>query len=110
MLTMDYLVPLQTWDLLRIVFQGFIGLCRHFLSRYPGYFITPFRTNGSAIESYIRQLKYSARGQLSAINYETAQAAIETTKAASTKRPHEADYRDACLDIYPFQLIKKRKL
>jgi len=50
------------------------------------------------------------RGQLSAINYETAQAAIETTKAASTKRPHEADYRDACLDIYPFQLIKKRKL
>ena len=50
------------------------------------------------------------RGQLSAINYETAQAALETIKAASTKRPHEADHRDAGLDIYPVRLIKKRKV
>ena len=92
------------------MFQGFIGLCEHFLSRYPGYFITPVRLNGSAAESYFSQLKYAVRGQLSAINYETAQAALETTKAASTKRPHEADYRDAGLDMHPVQLIKKRKL
>jgi len=100
--TTNYLVPLQTWDLLRIMFQGFIGLCKHFLSRYPGYFITPVRTNGSAIESYFSQQKYAVRGQLSAINYETAQAALETTKGASTKRPHEADHRDAGLDICLF--------
>lgn len=55
--TTNYLVPLQTWDLLRIVFQGFIGLWEHFLSRYPGYLITPFCINGSAIESYFIQLK-----------------------------------------------------
>ena len=97
-------------DLLHIMFQGFLGLCEHFLRRYPGYFITPVRINGSAIESYFSQLKYAGRGQLSAINYETARAALETTKAASTKRLHEADYRDAGLDIYPVQLIKKRKV
>ena len=45
---------------------------------------------------------------MSAINYETAQAAIETSKAASTKRPHEADYRDAGLDIHPVQLKKHK--
>lgn len=53
---------------------------------------------------------YAPRGQLSAINYETAQATLETTKAASTKRTHEADYKDADLDVYPVQLIKKRKV
>ena len=84
-------IPLQTWDLLRLMFQGFIWLCEHFLSEHLGYFITPVWINGSAIESYFSQLKYAARGQLSAINYETAQAAVETSKAASTKRPHEAD-------------------
>lgn len=78
-------IPLQTWDLLHLMFQGFIGLCEHFLREHPGYFITPVRINGSAIESYFSQLKYAARGQLSAINYETAQAAVETSKAASTK-------------------------
>ena len=103
-------IPLQTWDLLRLMFQGFIGLCEHFLAEHPGYFITPVRINGSAIESYFSQLKYAARGQLSAINYETAQAAVETSKAASTKRPHEADYRDARVDIHPAQLTKKRKV
>jgi len=44
------------------------------------------------------------------MNYEIAQAALETTKATSTKRPHEADYRDAGLDIYPVPLIKKRNV
>ena len=100
-------IPLQTWDLLRLMFQGLIGLCEHFLTEHPGYFITPVRINGSAIESYFSQLKYAARGQLSAINYETAQAAVETSKAASTKRPQEADYRDAGLHIHPAQLTKK---
>ena len=98
-------IPLQTWDLLHLMFQGFIGLCEHFLAEHPGYFITPVRIN--AIESYFSQLKYAARGQLSAINYETAQAAVETSKAASTKQPHEADYRDAHVDIHPAQLTKK---
>ena len=88
--------------------DGFLGFCQEFLQNHPGYFITPVRINGSAVESYFSQLKYAARGQLSAVNYETAQAAIETSKAASTKRPSEADYRDAGLDIQPVQLKKHK--
>ena len=60
--------------------------------------------------SYFSQLKYAARGQLSAINFENAQAAVETTEAASTKRPREADYRDAGLDLHPGKQTKKRKV
>ena len=60
--------------------------------------------------SYFSQLKYAARGQISAINFETAQVAVETTKAASTKRPREADCRDAGLDLHPGKQTKKRKV
>lgn len=70
---------------------------RPFLEIHPDHFITPVQVNGSAIESYFSQMKYAARGQLSAANYQSAQAAIETSRAASTKRPREADYRDAGL-------------
>ena len=31
---------------------------------------------------------------MSAVNYSSAQAAVEMAKSVSTKRPHEADYRD----------------
>ena len=89
--------------------NGFEGMCQNFLATNPGYFITPVRVNGSAIESYFSQMKYAARGQLSAANYQSAQAAIETSRAVSTKRPREADYRDAGLNIYPVQLKKKIK-
>ncbi len=99
----------QTWDLLRVMKKGFVGLCESFLTSNPGYFITPVRVNGSAIESYFSQMKYAARGQLSAANYQSAQAAIETSRAVSTKRPREADYRDAGLNIHPVQLAKKAK-
>lgn len=88
--------------------NGFVEFCQEFLQSYPDYYIVPVRINGSAVESYFSQLKYAARGQLSAVNYETAQAAIETSKAASMKRPHEADYRDAGLDIHPVQLKKHK--
>jgi len=42
------------------------------------------------------------------MNYETAQAALETTKATSTKRPHEADCRDIITN--PVRLVKKRNV
>ena len=90
------------------MYNGFLGLCADFLAENPDYFIIPVRVNGSAVESYFSQLKLGSGGQLSASNYATAQASIETTKAASTKWPRESDYRDAGLDIHPVQL-KKRK-
>ena len=97
---------MQTWDLLRVMYNGFFGLCTTFLAENPNYFIVPVRVNGSAVESYFSQLKFSAGGQLSSVNYATAQASVETTKAVATKRPREADYRDAGLDIHPVQLKK----
>lgn len=90
-----------------MMYNGFLGLCKHFTSLHPRYYIIPVRVNGSAVESYFSQLKYSARGQLSAINYESSQASIETCKAVSRKRPSEIDYRDAQLDVHPVQLMTK---
>ena len=60
------------------------------------------------MESYFSQVKLNASGQLSSVNYATAQASVETTKAAGAKWLIEADYRDTGLDIHPVQL-KKRK-
>ena len=100
---------IQTWDLLRIMYQGFTGLCESFLSTHAprGYFISPIRINGSAVESYFSQLKYAARGQLSSTQYSVVRGAVATSKAASTKQPQECDYRDAGLDLHPVQLTKK---
>ena len=90
------------------MYNGFVGLCTDFLAGNPDYYIIPVRVNGSVVESYFSQLKFSSGGQLSASNYATAQASVETTKATSTKRSRESDYRDAGLEIHPVQL-KKRK-
>ena len=105
---MKYYFSVQTWDLLRIMYHGFTGLCTDFLLRHPGYFISPVRLNGSAVEPYFSQLKYAARRQLSSVSYQTARVAVETSKAVSTKCPHECDYRDAEIDIHPVQLKKKK--
>ena len=56
------LLLIQTWDLLRVMYNGFVGLCTDFISENPGYFIIPVRMNGSAVESYFSQLKFSAGG------------------------------------------------
>ena len=54
-----------------------------FVLTFPsnGYYIVPVRVNGSTIESYISRLKFSTHGQLSAINYSSAQAAVEMAKS-----------------------------
>ena len=75
--------------LLRLMFQGFTGLCEQFLTEHPGYFTTSVQISESAIEKYFSQLKYAARGQLSD---KTTQAVVEMSKAASTKWLHKANY------------------
>ena len=97
----------QPWDLLRVIYSGFIGLCTSFLAEDPNFNI-PVGVNGSALESYFSQLKFSAGGQLSSYNYAIAQASVETTKAAAIKRPRETNYCDAGLDIHPVQLKKQK--
>ena len=93
-----------------MMFHGFVGLCSYFLSKHSqnGYYTVPVRVNGSAIESYFSRLKFSAHGQLSAINYPTAQAAVQMAKSVSIGRPQEVDYREAKIDIKPVGLKRKK--
>ena len=88
--------------------NGFLGFCEQFFLTYSDYYIIPVRINGNAIESYFSQLKYAGRGQLTAINYETAQAAVSTCKAVSANQPRESDYQAVDIDVCTPQL-KKRK-
>ena len=47
----------------------FLGFCRDFLTRNPGYYVQPVRINGSVVESPFSRFKYHANGNLSSVNY-----------------------------------------
>ena len=57
---------MQTWDLLRLMFYGFKGLCGSFTGQHGQYYVVPVRINGSAIESLFSRFKYDAGGNLPA--------------------------------------------
>ena len=48
--------------------------CKYFLQKYPGYFVSPLRLSGSAVESLFSQFKYNTGGKLDAANCITARA------------------------------------
>ena len=82
-----------TWDLLQIMYGGFIGLCEEFLTSHSGYFIAPIRVNGSALESVFSCLKYIAGGNLASTNYPSSLASY-MTQADNPVNPHaEEGYR-----------------
>lgn len=89
----------QTWDLLRIDVFGFKALCNDFIKQFPGYFISPLRISGSAVESLFSQFKYSASGKLDAANYQTAQASFLVRQAV---QDHHSGigYRDDSLNVH----------
>ena len=60
---------------MRIDLYGFKAFCEDFLKKYPGYFISPLRICGSAVESLFSQYKHNAGGKLDACNYVTARCA-----------------------------------
>ena len=68
----------QTWDLLRLMYYGFMNLCADFTSAHPGYTIYPVRLNGSAVETFFSQVKHATSGQLSSVNYAIARGAVIT--------------------------------
>ena len=84
---------LQTWDLLQIMYRGFTGLCQHFLNNHPGYFISPLRINGSAVETIFSSLKFISGGNLSSINYPTSLAAFATQRDIAKNPYSEPGYR-----------------
>ena len=68
----------KTWDLLRIMWQGFKLLCTNFTAQNPGYYVSPLRLNGSAVETLFSQLKFISHGDLSATRYPQAIASLIT--------------------------------
>ena len=96
----------HTWDLLRVMYYGFRGFCEEFLRKHPGYTIYPIRFNGSAIESFFSQLKYTTSGHLSGTNYATARAAV-LTRGSVKGKGKKTDYRKVPLYIRKHNLAKK---
>lgn len=47
------------FDLLRIDIHGFNMFCRYILEKHLGYFISPLRVSGSAVETLFSQFKYT---------------------------------------------------
>lgn len=59
----------QTFVLLRISVNGFLGVVRYMTTKLPAYYVAPLKLNGSAIESMFSRLKYQAGGKLTSMNY-----------------------------------------
>ena len=81
------------FDLLRIDFYGFNMFCRYFLEKYPGYYVSPLRVSGSAVETLFSQFKYSAGGKLDAANYSYSRA-VSLVKQVTSSHHSGKDYRD----------------
>ena len=94
------------FDLLRIDIYGFNLFCKHFFKKYPGYFISPLRISGSAVETLFSQFKHSAGGKLDAANYSYCRAVSLVKQVASTHHSGN-DYRDGQLDLPSLPMTKK---
>lgn len=95
------------WDLLRICVYGFNAFYCDFLHRYPGYFISPLRLSGSAVETLFSQYKRLAGGKLDAVNYVTARAA-QMIQQTVTSHHSGCDYRNDKLDMPDIELRRKK--
>jgi hypothetical protein len=95
----DCFLAWQTWDLLRILLSGAKSLVKDFVSRNKGYCIVLSRINGSAVESLFSQLKYSAAGKLTSINYSTARAAVMVKSNCHRHNASNVHYRDETLQL-----------
>ncbi len=99
----------QTWDLLRVCVYGFQSFCSDFLQRHPGYYITPMKWNGSAVETLFSQFKQIAGNKLDSTNYSTARKAFLTKRLVHGHKASAAvkGYRDTPLYARDMPLRKK---
>ena len=94
------------WDLLQIDVYSFRAFCKYFIEKYPGYFVSPLRISGSAVESLFSQFRRNAGGKLDSWNYVTARCAHLVQQCASSH--HSAiGYRDQTLTYMELPLKKK---
>ena len=102
-----YFLMYTAWDLLRIDIYGFRAFCKYFFDRHPGYFVSPLRITGSAVESLFSQFKHNSGGKLDACNYATARCAHLVKQCASTHHSG-AGYCDQTLTYMEVPLRKKK--
>ena len=93
---------------MRVCWFGFRDFCNEFLHNHPGFYVTPLRLNGSAIETIFSQLKHASRGSLTAVTYESARAQLLTRHSVHGPRTRD-EYRDAPVYVKESELpLKKR--
>ena len=90
----------QTFYLLRICVFGLRGLISDFSNYHDGgYYLVLSRITGSAVESLFSQIKYSAGGKLSAVNYPSACNSVRLAADISSSHTGNSDYRDEHLNL-----------
>jgi hypothetical protein len=87
-------ISFQTYDLLRICVYSFNELCTDYLGRHPAMYLVPMKLNGSAIETLFSQMKFTAGGKLSSVNYEHAKRTLMLRKNIQGHHKGERGYRD----------------
>lgn len=93
------------WDNLRIDVYGFVGFTEYFFSRHPGYFLSPLRISGSAVETLFGQYKYMSGNKLDAVNYSTCRSKYLAKQAVHYSGQF---YRDENLSM-PMAPLEKKK-
>ena len=90
---------------MRIDVCGFVELAKDFFERYPGYFLSPLRISGSAVESLFGQYKYMSGNKLDAVNYATCRS-----KYLAKQTVHHSGkfYRDEELTV-PLVTLERKK-
>lgn len=93
------------WDNLRIDVYGFRELAAYFFEKHPGYFLSPLRISGSAVETLFGQYKYMSGSKLDASNYHSCRSKYLVKQAVH----HSGQfYRDQKLNI-PIAPLEKKK-
>lgn len=82
-----------------------MSFCESFLNKYPGYFVSPLRVSGSAVETLFSQFKHSSGGKLDAANYPVARAAC-MIKQVVANHHSGTDYRNDKLAVPELPLTK----
>ena len=80
-------------------------MTKHFLESYPGYFLSPLRISGSAVDTLFGQYKFMSGSKLDAANYPTCRS-----KYLAKQAVHHSGkfYRDQDLSI-PIAPLEKKK-
>ena len=89
------------------MWYGFKGFCTSFTARHSGYYVSPLRLNGSAVEILFSQVKFISHGDLSATHYPQALASL-ITKGSIHGKPvaGSSSYRDVTLYVRQHELRK----